>query len=404
MVLDTVMALEFVRTPDAAFRDLPDFPFKPCYVDVPDGVGGTIDAKLRVHYLDEGPRDAKEVIVCMHGQPSWCFLYRLVVPHLVKQGYRVLCPDLIGFGRSDKPVDRAVYTYARHVGWMSAWLDQVEPSLATGARLTLFAQDWGGLVGLRVLTARPERFSRIVLANTGLPDGVLPGWLTAPLRASFEQMPAPQTMDDVRVGFRAFAALRRNKCRALGALCSIALLRRPPRGDADEPTMPFLYWVKHAAESPSFSPSAVVCGTRGDGSTVPPEIWKGYAAPFPSGDERFLAGARQFPSLVPLFADGGAVACERDVSDNKAAWEVLRAWRKPLLTCFSDKDPITRGAQARFQREVPGARGRAHPTIRGAGHFLQEEAPEELANIIGSFVAETASEVAEHQGVQRSML
>lgn len=149
-----------LRTPDECFAGLPDFPFKPCYFQ------SKSHASIRIHYLDEGPRDAKETILLMHGEPTWCFLYRHMIPPLAAAGLRVVVPDLVGFGKSDKPAERSDYTYERHVDWMSELAANLELS-----NITLFGQDWGGLIGLRVVSRFPERFLRIVLANTGLPTG-----------------------------------------------------------------------------------------------------------------------------------------------------------------------------------------------------------------------------------------
>jgi haloalkane dehalogenase len=154
--------MQTVRTPDERFDSLPDYPFGPHYAEVPDGDGGT----LRVHYLDEGPHDATPILL-LHGEPSWSYLYRHMIPPLVAAGHRVIVPDQVGFGRSDKPTEMGDYTYARHVEWMSA--------LVFGhlnlRDITFFGQDWGGLIGLRLVASEPERFDRVVVANTGLPTG-----------------------------------------------------------------------------------------------------------------------------------------------------------------------------------------------------------------------------------------
>ena len=138
--------MKVLRTPDERFAGLPDFPFAPHYAEIETGEG----ARLRLHYVDEGPRDGSPVLL-LHGEPSWCFLYRKMIALLVARGHRVLAPDLIGFGRSDKPAERTDYTFERHVDWMSAWLTQLD---LTG--LTLFCQDWGGLIGLRLVARFPE--------------------------------------------------------------------------------------------------------------------------------------------------------------------------------------------------------------------------------------------------------
>jgi len=153
---DLPVVSEVLRTPEARFANLPDFPYTPRYTEV----GG-----LRVAHIDEGPRDGQAVLL-MHGEPSWSFLYRKMIPVLVAAGCRVVAPDLVGFGRSDKPANRGDYSYLNHVQWMTAWME------ANDLRhLTLFCQDWGSLVGLRMVANAPERFDRIVLANGGLPTG-----------------------------------------------------------------------------------------------------------------------------------------------------------------------------------------------------------------------------------------
>ncbi|MGI9134620.1 MAG: haloalkane dehalogenase, partial [Rhodoferax sp.] len=146
-----------LRTPDARFGALPEFPYTAHYLEV----GG-----LRIAYIDEGPRDAAPVLL-LHGEPTWSYLYRKMIPGLLEAGHRVLAPDLVGFGRSDKPARRADYSYFNHVQWMSAWMEQLDLR-----QITLFCQDWGSLIGLRMAAESPERFARIALANGGLPTGV----------------------------------------------------------------------------------------------------------------------------------------------------------------------------------------------------------------------------------------
>jgi haloalkane dehalogenase len=153
--------MKVLRTPDERFADLADYPFAPHYLTVTDADG----TDLRIHYVDEGPRDAAPILL-MHGEPSWSYLYRKFVPDLVARGHRVIAPDLIGFGKSDKPAARTDYTYERHVAWMSEWLTALDLT-----DITLFCQDWGGLIGLRLVAAFPDRFARLVVSNTGLPVG-----------------------------------------------------------------------------------------------------------------------------------------------------------------------------------------------------------------------------------------
>ena len=303
--------MDILRTPDARFANLPDYSFEPHYLEVPSGEG----EQLRVHFIDEGPRDAKPVLL-MHGEPSWCFLYRKVIPLLVAKGHRVVAPDLVGFGRSDKPTAFGDYTYARHVAWMAGVLfDQLDLR-----GITFFGQDWGGLIGLRLVARDPERFDRVVVGNTGLP-----------------------TADR-------------------------------PLGEA------FLAWREYSQTVPDFDAGRIVNG--GSLNRLTEEEVAAYNAPY--HDVAALAGARIFPTLVPASTDDPGHV------DNVAAWEVLSRFERPFLTAFSDQDPVTAGADRAFKKLVPGAQGQAHTTITDAGHFLQENAPEQLAEVINGFIEATA--------------
>ena len=215
------LTMEILRTPEERFADLPGFDFKPHYahipaVQTPVGAGAVTESAgtntLRVHYIDEGPRDASETLLLMHGEPSWCYLYREMVPAFVSSGFRVVAPDLVGFGRSDKPAPRTDYTYERHVEWMrSALVGRLELR-----NVTLVCQDWGGLIGLRLVASHPERFRRVVAANTGLPTGdtkITEAFL-AWQRFSQEVPEMPigsidQRRDDDRPGARSRRRLRR---------------------------------------------------------------------------------------------------------------------------------------------------------------------------------------------------
>jgi haloalkane dehalogenase len=324
--------MEFLRTPEQQFDNLPDYPFSPNYLTVDDTQGG----KLRVHYLDEGPRDGS-IVLLMHGQPVWSYLYRLMIPKLVEAGFRVIVPDLVGFGRSDKPTQQHDYTYARHVSWMSDWLTQMDLS-----GVTVFLQDWGSLIGLRLVAAFPDRFSHVVLANGGLPAGVVP-----PLLGRLLQWVYPR-----------IAVV---KAEELGAKFKVKW------------GIPgFLYWRKYAAESVDFSIADVMRVTAKNALSA--EVLAAYEAPFP--DQSYMAGARQFPMLVPIFAN------EPEVEENKAAWRVLCKFNKPFMTAFSDNDPVTAGGDKQFLEQVPGCKGIEHRTITDAGHFLQQDQPEKCVKAI----------------------
>jgi haloalkane dehalogenase len=294
--------MDIRRTPDARFDALPGYPFAPNYADV-EGV--------RVHYVDEGPRDAAPVLL-LHGEPSWSYLYRKMIPVIARAGHRVVAPDLVGFGRSDKPTRVEDYSYARHVAWM---LGLVEALDLRG--VTVFGQDWGGLVGLRLAAENEDRFARVVASNTGLPTG-------------------EHKMADIWYAFR-----------------------------------------DHVLTAPDIHIGGLVasgCKTR-----IAPEIVAAYDAPYP--DATYKAGARAFPSLVPVTPDDPASEA------NRAAWKVFEGWTKPFLTLFSDSDPITRGGDAAFQKLVPGCAGQPHATVEGAGHFLQEDAGEAVAEKLVAWLA-----------------
>jgi haloalkane dehalogenase len=296
--------MEILRTPDERFNNLPNFDFAPQYVEI---------AGLRIHYVDEGPRVAAPVLM-LHGEPSWSYLYRKMIPIITAAGHRAVAPDLAGFGRSDKPARREDYTYQFHVDVMTGLIKSLDLR-----EITLVGQDWGGLIGLRIAAEHPDRFARIVVANTGLPTG-------------------------------------------------------------DQPmTEGFLRWREYSQTVENFHVGGIIKG--GCVNDPPPEVIAAYNAPFP--DDSYKAGARQFPLLVPIGPDDPASEA------NRRAWEVLRRWEKPLLTAFSDGDPVTRGGERVFQKLVPGAQGQPHVMIAGAGHFLQEDKGAELAQVIADFIKRT---------------
>ena len=290
------------RTPDEHFENLPDYDFEPHYADI-NG--------YRMHYVDEGPSDADPILL-LHGEPTWAYLYRHMIPPLAEAGHRVIVPDLIGFGRSDKPADMHVHTYKFHVDNVAALVKHLDLQ-----NITFFGQDWGGLIGLRVVAENPDRFARIVVSNTGLPTGDQP-----PGEAFMNWQRMNQAMID--------------------------------RGDMD----------------------TGIVATMFGGSK---EIADAYRAPFPAPE--YKAGPLVLPQRVPVTKDDPA----REA--NLAAWEVLRTWNKPFLTAFGDSDPITRGADAVFQSQIPGAKDQPHTTLQGGGHFIQETHGKELAKIINNFIA-----------------
>ncbi|ORA34638.1 haloalkane dehalogenase [Mycobacterium aquaticum] len=296
-----------LRTPEERFRDLPDFPYAPGYSDIADGDAGV----LRVAWIDEGPPDADPVLL-LHGEPSWSFLYRRMVPVLTAAGHRVICPDLVGFGRSDKPARIEDHSCARHVEWMRTLAFDVLGL----SRVTLVGQDWGGLIGLRLAAEHPDRFGHIVVANTGLPTG---------------DIPMPEIWWQFRTAIQNLPTIDVGRFVASGC--------RRPVSDA---------------------------------------VRAAYDAPFP--DDTYCAGPRAMPGLVPTTPDDPAAAA------NRSAWKTLSASETPMLVAFSDGDPITGAMAGIFRREMRGAQGIEHPVITDAGHFLQEDAGEELAAAIVTFL------------------
>ncbi len=240
--------MQVVRTPDERFEALPDFPFAPHYVEIDDAEGG----RLRVHYVDEGPRDGHTVLL-LHGEPSWCFLYRRIIPQLVDGGCRVIAPDLVGFGKSDKPTEKSDYTYNRHVNWMqAAIIDHLDISDAT-----FFGQDWGGLIGLRLVAENASRFARVVISNTGLPTG-------------------------------------------------------------DHPlTEAFMAWQRYSKTSPDFEIGRIV--NAATVRELSADEIAAYDAPFP--DDSYKAGARIFPSLVPTAPDDPTASANRAAWEIFQRWE-----------------------------------------------------------------------------------
>lgn len=279
------------------FANIPDYPFAENWLTIDLGEGYT----GKMHYLDEGPKDAPTVLL-YHGEPSWSFLYRKMIPLLVDAGFRCLAPDLIGFGKSDKPDDIGFYSYDRHINWLGQWRDAVAPQDAG-----LFCQDWGGLLGLRMVGEVPDRFQYVVASNTTLPTGGVPS-------------PA------------------------------------------------FMAWREFAKSSPDFKIGELL--QRATATQLSDEAVAAYDAPFP--DEPSKAGARAFPTLVPV-EDG-----MDGIAQNKAAWKGLSKFDKPFLTLFGEDDPVLGSLGGVLSDNIAGASGQHHAMLPTCGHFCQEDTPVEL--------------------------
>ena len=292
--------MDIYRTPDERFRDLPGYPFEPHYLDWQG---------LRMHYLDEG--EGAEPILLLHGEPDWSYLYRKMVPVLAGR-FRVVAPDYLGFGRSDKPTAVDWYTFDRHVESVEHLVRQLDLE-----RTTVVVQDWGGPIGLRVAVEMKDRFARLVVLNTGLFGG--DDWPTEGF-----------------LRWRGFAE-------RVGVEMEVGrVMQASVKKPLDEATL------------------------------------AAYEAPWPSRESK--AGVAAFPLLVPLGAEDANAPALRKVA------EALRGWDVPALVCWSDGDPVFTLAHGQAMADnLPGAHGRM-AVVRGAGHMLQEDAGEEIAERIVEWV------------------
>ena len=293
--------MEILKNNNSDFENLKQWKYKPKYISVETEYG-----EMNIHYVDEGSENTNTVLL-LHGEPTWGYLYRNFIDPLVEKGLRVVVPDLPGFGKSDKLSKREGYTYEKFVKWMDVWLNEIDLN-----NITFFGQDWGGLIGLRLVVNNQDRFDNIVLSNTGLPTG------ERPLGEAFES------------------------------------------------------WKNYSQTVENFHIGGIVKG--GTVSEMSQETIDAYNAPFP--DDSYKEAARQFPLLVPHSTD------DPSYQHNVEAWEVLKKWEKPLLCAFSDQDHIFKGVENSFKKHVPGARNLEHIEIKDAGHFLQEDKPDECVKAI----------------------
>lgn len=313
--------MQIVRTPDGRFDGLDRWPYEPRYTDVTNPDGG---APLRMHYVEEGPADGP-VVLLLHGEPTWGYLYRKMIPGLVAAGNRVIVPDHIGFGRSDKPTDRSDYTFRRHVDWISELVDVLDLT-----DITYFGQDWGSLIGLTVVARHPERFRGIVLGNGGLPNPADPE------------------------GFGA------------------AAMSSPDPGA-------FSRWQAVASDADGFDVGRLLreglAGIAGVSIDLTDAEVVAYDAPFP--DAGYQAGVLEFPALAgPHGAEGEPFTMWID------AWSVLSTWDEPLVCRFGKADPVLGWLDDYMIANVPGASGQPHATFPDGGHFIQEQEPDALVDAI----------------------
>jgi len=295
--------MPIIRTPDERFSKLPDFPFAPHYIEV-NG--------LRIHYVDEGKG---QTILCLHGEPSWSFLYRKMIAAMSRK-HRVIAMDFVGFGRSDKFTEREAYTFKMHLDTLMGFIKAMDLK-----QITVVVQDWGGLLGLAAVAHMPERFARLVIMNTGLPTG------------------------------------------------------------KGKPSEAFLTWRSYTETHPDLEVGQSILNGMAHPEKLTREIVAAYEAPFP--DVKYKAGAAVWPLLVPISPDDPASP------EMRHAREVLSQWDKPALVMFSDKDPITGGGDRFFRSLIPTAKDQPEIIIKDAGHFLQEEKGEEIAQHVLDFIKRT---------------
>ncbi len=323
----------YVRTPDDRFDDLHDYPWQPRYVEV-DG--------MRMHYVEAGDPDG-EIVLCLHGQPDWCYLYRRMIPVFGDAGLRVIAPDHIGFGRSDKPVQLDDYTYLQHVAWIEEFIDSLDLQ-----DITPIVQDWGSLIGLRCVGNRPDRFARVVVANGNLPvipKGIEPVRLPDSLETQDLDWPfTPESLE------------------AVGGN-GVALFER---------------WVHYALIGRDFMPSVAMA--NGLEREITEAELAAYDAPFPA--RIYMAGVRRFPSLINTVGHAPT---------NEAARAALDAFDRPVLGMFGLRDVIFGDEDTRNATRVAivGAAGQPHKDFPDAGHFIQEDAGPELAADIVEWIRAT---------------
>ena len=333
-----IVAPGIVRTPDSRFENLEDYPFKPNYMMI-DGV--------RIHYLDEGPKESDPIIL-MHGLPTWSYLYRKMIPIFTEAGHRVIVPDMVGFGKSDKFINKEDYSYLGHKDLMKKLFLELDLN-----NITLMGQDWGGPIGLRVAVEIPEKFSRLVISNGGLPSMPNPqAWLVKNFLDFSVWLNTPTSFQDL-------------------------LDLRDELSETNEvPTMLeglsfFSRWIAHSYYAEDLDITGVMVLLGGLDNLSDQERYA-YEAPYPNAG--YKSGANTFASFAL-----------HELAENEEFWiDVLDKWDKPFLVAFGENERTTYRMKQVFIDRIP------NPTvvddIKNAGHFIQEEAGEELAYLINDFI------------------
>lgn len=362
--------MKILRTPDHCFANLSDYPFQPHYTVIKAHDG----SDLRIHHIDEGPEEGP-LLLCMHGQPVWSYLYVRMIPYLVKAGIRVIAPDLPGYGKSDKPAAREDYSYQRQVDWMNQWLTQNDFK-----NLTFFGQDWGGLIGLRMIVDNADRFDRVAIGNTTLPYN-------------------PNTPQHIIETIRSLRAdpKKLNLFSMSRQVNNMNGVKRPASkgGKEQSGSVLFAYWQKYSWETKDF-PAGIIASVLmekrnmlsvvldlfmrklGLGKLSPfrTSASKAFEAPFPNPD--YKMATRAMPSQVPTIPD-------QSLDAQKRAWEFYESFEKPFLCVAAGNDPVTNGFEKQWLKKVPGTRGQDHTTI-GGGHFFQWTKAEKLSAVLVDFI------------------
>ena len=324
-----------LRTPDNRFENLTDYPFEPNYMFI-DG--------LRIHYLDEGPKDADPIIL-FHGEPAWSYLFRKMIPVLTDAGHRVIVPDMVGFGKSDKFISKHDYSYKHHIDLMKELVIRLDLK-----EVTHFGQDWGGLVGLRVVAELPDRFARVVVSNTGMVARAgFSGWLFENIVKLVVWWHGPITFDELQLA-RDKALKSNNPSPLEGAIM-------------------FSKWIAYSYYSEDMDIIGII--ESFGGLSLSEGEKKAYEAPYPSG--KYKAGPHVWPYLIPT-----------QLSENEQYWiDVYEKWEKPFLVAFGENERITIGMKDDFLERIPNP---TVITLKEASHFVQEEVGPELAKIIDDFI------------------
>ena len=351
--------MKVLRTPDKCFEKIKDYPFSPVYTNI-SAQDGT---EIRIHHIDEGPKEGP-ILLAMHGQPVWSYLYSKMIPILNDAGIRVIAPDLVGYGKSDKPSSRDDYSYQNQVDWMNQWLVKNDFN-----DLIFFGQDWGGLIGLRMIADNPDKFLKISIGNTGLPY-------------------MPNTSDEV---IRDVNQFRESNTK----LSLNSMFNQVSKMDSGKthPALKFMYWQKFCWDTKNLPVgllNSVMMEKRSKNhvrnhyilhslglSKLSPyisDLMKAYEAPYPS--PKYKMGCRAMPSHVPIIPD-------QSLNAQKKAREFFKNTDKPFLSVFAGDDPVTNDMEKDVLNMVPNAI--SAPNI-GGGHFFQWTKSKELSKVLIDFI------------------